>query len=265
MRALVVLTIMVIFSVLRLAAVEPLTEIEWEHLLAGLALASVYAFIEVLFLRRKALGEASAEKSKSTIALTTGVQSSPNERGDQARTAALEEERNVLQDKLTEATLVAQEREEELERTREDLRRARVEAARATADRPVAPELVGILTLFQEKGRLVDFLLDDITPYDDQRVGAVARVVHQGCREVLKEHFDIVAAHAGKEGDTISLEAGYDTNTWRLVGDVRPNPPYRGRVLHRGWKVNKVSLPRITNTDGEAGRILVPAELEVKE
>src|SRR5258705_92566 len=50
-------------------------------------------------------------------------------------------------------------------------------------------EVVAFIGLLQEKGRLVDFLMDDVTLYDDSRVGAAARVVHYGCREVLREHF----------------------------------------------------------------------------
>src|SRR5206468_89714 len=43
-------------------------------------------------------------------------------------------------------------------------------------------EVVALFALLQEKGRFVDFLMDDVTAYDDAQVGAAARVVHQGCR-----------------------------------------------------------------------------------
>jgi hypothetical protein len=45
-------------------------------------------------------------------------------------------------------------------------------------------EIVSFLGLLQERGRLVDFLMEDITSYDDAQVGAAARVVHQGCKAV---------------------------------------------------------------------------------
>ncbi len=32
---------------------------------------------------------------------------------------------------------------------------------------------------------MVDFLMEDITTYDDAQVGAAARVVHDGCKAVL--------------------------------------------------------------------------------
>ena len=52
-------------------------------------------------------------------------------------------------------------------------------------------EIVSFLALLQERGRLVDFLMEDITSYDDAQVGAGARVVHQGCKAALREHFQI--------------------------------------------------------------------------
>ena len=44
-------------------------------------------------------------------------------------------------------------------------------------------EIVSFLATFQERGRLIDFLMDDITTYDDAQVGAAARVAPgvQGC------------------------------------------------------------------------------------
>ena len=38
-------------------------------------------------------------------------------------------------------------------------------------------EIVHFLAMLQEKGRLVDFLMDDINAYSDAQVGAAARVV----------------------------------------------------------------------------------------
>src|SRR5947208_2990234 len=43
-------------------------------------------------------------------------------------------------------------------------------------------EIVSFLATLQERGRLVDFLMEDITTYDDAQVGAVARDVPEGCK-----------------------------------------------------------------------------------
>src|ERR1041384_4562846 len=66
------------------------------------------------------------------------------------------------------------------------------ELARPTLSAPAAradAEIVGFLAMLQEKGRLVDFLMDDINAYTDAQVCAAARVVHTGCKGVLQEHF----------------------------------------------------------------------------
>ena len=48
-------------------------------------------------------------------------------------------------------------------------------------------EVITLLGVFQDKGRLVDFLMDDITPFNDEQVGSVVRAVHQGCKAALME------------------------------------------------------------------------------
>ncbi|MBI5446909.1 MAG: DUF2760 domain-containing protein, partial [Deltaproteobacteria bacterium] len=80
--------------------------------------------------------------------------------------------------------------------------------AKGVAPAPEAAVEAGVvqfLARLQEKGRFVDFALDDITPYSNEQVGAAARVVHQGCREVLRECFDIRPLHSGEEQETVSL------------------------------------------------------------
>ena len=141
----------------------------------------------------------------------------------------------------------------------------------AQAQAAVAPDalveggVVQFLARLQEKGRLVDFLMDDITPYSNEQVGVVARVVHQGCREVLRAAFDIEPVHPGKEREDLSLAGDFDSASYRLVGKVPDRPPYRGTVLHRGWKVSRISLPRLAEASSKAaaGKIIAPAEVEI--
>ncbi|MCD4755860.1 MAG: DUF2760 domain-containing protein, partial [Deltaproteobacteria bacterium] len=42
--------------------------------------------------------------------------------------------------------------------------------------------IVQTLGLLQREGRLIDFLQEDIEPYDDAQIGAAVREVHRGCR-----------------------------------------------------------------------------------
>ena len=138
-------------------------------------------------------------------------------------------------------------------------------AAAPSLDAAVEAGVVQFLARLQEKGRLVDYLMDDITPYSNEQIGVVARVVHQGCREVLRSAFDIEPVHGGQEQDAIVLAGDFDAGAYRLVGKVPEHAPYKGTVLHRGWKATRISLPRVTETSREsaARKILAPAEVEI--
>jgi hypothetical protein len=141
---------------------------------------------------------------------------------------------------------------------------AQVPASGAT-DAAVEAGVVQFLGRLQEKGRLVDFLMDDITPYSNEQIGVVARVVHQGCREVVRAAFDIQPLHQGQEREAIQLASDFDAGSYRLVGKVPEHPPYQGVVLHRGWLATRVSLPRLSETARTSGsrKIVAPAEVEV--
>ena len=113
------------------------------------------------------------------------------------------------------------------------------EAKRADA------EIVSFLAMLQEKGRLVDFLMDDINAFGDAQVGAAARVVHAGCKGVLQEHFSIHPVRAEPEGSTVQVPAGYSADEYRLVGKISGQAPFSGVLVHRGWKTDTVKLPQL--------------------
>ena len=142
---------------------------------------------------------------------------------------------------------------------------ASVAAPTAAPEAAVEAGVVQFLARLQEKGRLVDFLMDDIAPYSSEQIGVVARVVHQGCREVIRAAFAIEPVHAGPEREEIVLAGDFDAGSYHLVGKVPEHPPYRGTVLHRGWKATRISLPRVTETAraAQAGIIIAPTEVEV--
>jgi hypothetical protein len=120
------------------------------------------------------------------------------------------------------------------------------------------------LSLLQEKGRLLDFLMEDITAYKDDQVAAASRVVHQGCSGIIKQYFDVSPVHAGNEGDKITIDKSSDPERYRLVGKVVGEPPFSGVVIHRGWKTSRVALPRLTRPAEASSRdVIVPAEVEV--
>jgi hypothetical protein len=135
-----------------------------------------------------------------------------------------------------------------------------------TPEFPPAPALTSapalqLLALLQREGRFVDFLLQDIAAFPDSEVGAAARVVHEGCRRALKAHAEIAPLRAEDEGQRVRIEAGFDADEVKLVGDVRGDPPYAGVLRHRGWRASKLELPRIVGEHDP--RVLAPAEVEL--
>ena len=125
-------------------------------------------------------------------------------------------------------------------------------------------EIVSFLALLQERGRLVDFLMEDITSYDDAQVGAAARVVHEGCKGALREHFQIRSVREESEGSSVTIPVGYAADEYRLVGNIRGAGPFSGTLVHRGWKTEWVRLPRIVRVNADRLPAIAPAEVELK-
>ena len=125
-------------------------------------------------------------------------------------------------------------------------------------------EIVSFLATLQAKGRLVDFLMDDINAHDDAQVGAAARVVHAGCKAALKEHFRIRPVREESEGSTVQLAAGYLVDEYRLLGKISGPAPFSGVLVHHGWKTDTVKLPRIVRSSTDRLPAIAPAEVELK-
>lgn len=126
--------------------------------------------------------------------------------------------------------------------------------------------VVQFVARLQDKGRFLDFLMDDIAAYDNESVGAAARIVHQGCCKVINDSFTIETVFTGQEMDTISLADNYDSHSYRLIGKVPESAPFVGQVLHRGWKTTRVNLPQVINTEehlSTARSIIAPADVEI--
>jgi hypothetical protein len=141
------------------------------------------------------------------------------------------------------------------------------EPARLAPERPQASradaEIVHFLSMLQEKGRLVDFLMDDINAYSDAQVGAAARVVHAGCKCVLRDHFSIIPVRPEQEGSTVKVPAGYAADEYRLVGKIAGSAPFSGVLVHRGWKTDGVKLPQLLRGAADPLPAIAPAEVEV--
>jgi Domain of unknown function (DUF2760) len=125
-------------------------------------------------------------------------------------------------------------------------------------------EVVSFLAMLQARGRLVDFLMDDINAHDDAQVGTAARVVHAGCRGVLQEHFRISPVRDEREGSTVQVAAGYPADEYRLLGKISGPAPFSGVLVHHGWKTDVVKLPRVVRSPTDRLPAIAPAEVELK-
>ena len=136
------------------------------------------------------------------------------------------------------------------------------EAAARHSFREALPDsALQLLGLLQQEGRFVDFLEEDVAGFSDTDIGAAARVVHQGCRKAIHDHLKILPVRPESEGSRITLPEGFDASSIRLAGNVVGNPPYNGRVVHRGWRVEEITLPKVAA--GHDVRVLAPAEVEL--
>ena len=124
-------------------------------------------------------------------------------------------------------------------------------------------EIVSFLATLQDKGRLVDFLMDDINEYNDAQVGAAARVVHAGCKAVLLDHFRIRPVREEGEGSTVRVEAGYPADEYRLVGTISGSASFLGTLAHHGWKTESVKLPHVLRNSADRLPTIAPAEVEL--
>jgi len=118
-----------------------------------------------------------------------------------------------------------------------------------------------LLGLLQRDARFVDFVEEDIAGYSDADIGAAARLVHDGCRATLREHFTIRPVREEAEGTRVTLADGFDASAIRLTGNVVGKAPFNGSISHRGWRVEDVRLPMLTGTHN--AKVLAPAEVEL--
>ncbi len=138
----------------------------------------------------------------------------------------------------------------------------------APTPEPVMPQAadetpaIQVLAILQRKGRLIDFLQEDLTAYEDAQIGAAVRTIHQGCNEALAETVQLEPIFQEAEGSNITIEAGFDSHAIRLVGSVSDEPPFRGVLRHKGWRAASINLPERTG-ERDDEMIIAAAEVEV--
>lgn len=118
-----------------------------------------------------------------------------------------------------------------------------------------------LLGLLQQEARFIDFIEEDLQAHGDAEIGAAARVVHEGCRRVMHQHITLEPVVRDEEGASMTLEKGFNASEIRIVGNVTGVPPFRGRLVHKGWKVGDIRLPLMS--DAHDPHVLAPAEVEL--
>ncbi len=118
-----------------------------------------------------------------------------------------------------------------------------------------------LLGLLQKEARFIDFIKENITTYSDADIGVAARVVHEGCNKAINEHFTLAPIRSEQEGGKITLPQGFDAAAVRLTGNIVGSPPFTGTLIHKGWQVTTIRLPKLTQ--GHNANILAAAEVEL--
>ena len=118
-----------------------------------------------------------------------------------------------------------------------------------------------LLSLLQKEARFIDFIKEDVSVFSDAEIGAAARVVHQGCTKALNEHFTLVPVSQDLEGSRITLNKGFDATAFRLTGNIVGEAPFNGTLVHKGWQVTDLRLPKLT--EGHNAKIVAAAEVEL--
>lgn len=131
----------------------------------------------------------------------------------------------------------------------------------ATAAKQDISTTLQLLTLLQREARFIDFIEENVAAYSDAEIGVAARVVHEGCRKVIKDCFQLEPIRSEAEGSRVLLPKDFDASAIRLSGNLVGAAPFNGTLLHRGWRVTGVKLPQVL--DGHDLHILAAAEVEL--
>ena len=118
-----------------------------------------------------------------------------------------------------------------------------------------------LLSMLQREGRFIDFLQEDVAGHPDADVGAAARVVHAGCRRVVREYLSLQPVLSEPEGAPVTISGGFDASRIRLTGNVAGQPPFHGSLRHHGWVAQEVRLP--SPPVAMDLKVIAPAEVEL--
>ncbi|SCY11494.1 DUF2760 domain-containing protein [Desulfoluna spongiiphila] len=118
-----------------------------------------------------------------------------------------------------------------------------------------------LVSALQKEGRLIDFFNEDLSIYSDDQIGAAVRGIHENCVKTLGKYVSCGPVVDTPEGESITVEAGFNPEEIRLTGNVSGEPPFTGIVRHKGWKATKTEVPTLSEESNPD--VLAPAEVEL--
>ena len=140
----------------------------------------------------------------------------------------------------------------------------------AKPDKPAAPPppafkpsdgALQILGILQRDSRIIDFLMEDISSYDDEQIGAAVRSMQSSAKDALVRYVTLAPVIDGVEG-TFAKPPSNDPAVVKYLGNVPAAGATGGTLRHRGWRAISVSLPPINPKQDTA--VIAPAEIEVE-
>lgn len=154
--------------------------------------------------------------------------------------------------------------------TRTEAARATPETAAAAAPAPApaasaADGALQMLAILQRDSRLIDFLMEDISAYSDDQVGAAVRTLHDQCRQCLGRYVKLVPVIDGVEGSFTRLDAAVPEGPLavKFIGNVPADGrPEGGLLRHKGWRAARLELPPQPAAQDPA--VIAPAEIEIE-
>lgn len=121
---------------------------------------------------------------------------------------------------------------------------------------------VHLFSVLQREGRLMDFLQEDLSLYEDGQIGAAVRSIHENCKKTVDRYLSPEPVMKQAEGETVEIAAGFDQQEVKLVGNVVGQPPFTGILRHRGWQSRSISLPKLSAAENP--NLIAPAEVEIQ-
>jgi hypothetical protein len=119
---------------------------------------------------------------------------------------------------------------------------------------------IQILSELQKEGRLVDFLEENLSDYEDDEIGSSVRSIHEGCKKVMDKVLEKEKLVDQEEESSIRVNKDYNATQIKLSGRVSETFPQKGILVHPGWKAKNLKLSVRPKASSD---ILCPAEIEI--